>query len=320
MKPASCLVHGVGQRLARVGARSGLVSKSIPNQMATQRFILAPLLVALFATPMSATLIVFAPYRGGAAVCADRRTFDRVRGDRDDKIKVFRIDPRTAYVATGSMRFVNPVNFTESWNVDRVVQDFYSTRSFTGAAMNDLFSAVDNSFRSYLSRIPKTSWPSAPNSFDDGLFLVMFFRVRPNGAIEASGFRFLYSNMPSLSTQASLIHPAQQQAMGLGNIAVWNELASGTDSRFASFRNEDLIRRYVIEKWSSSTLTVEDAVKFARRMIVITSEYTNLLESSTNHVGPTSDCVQLDSKSGFNWVPAEKPRVKPDAGRSRVGN
>lgn len=293
------------------------------------RFVLALTVVVLaLAAPSSpsnittafgvrGTLVVALATKQGLLVCADRRTYDPVRGDLDDTEKITQIGNRAAFASTGIPTFyklltnslTQQTTLVPGFLADSVAQSFFQKNGFTDSetSWQGLARELVQSFESFLRSTPYKFWPETGNPPDNALFQLGVFFLDEDGRAHASYVRFTYIKSPvpvinvfkSVEPDASFI---RVRPIALGNIAVFTELREGVDKRFDDVRREHLLKRFMREGPEVKQVSLTDAERFARRVIRLTSERTHLLESSTFHVGPTTDVALLDPKKGFRWV------------------
>jgi hypothetical protein len=251
---------------------------------------------------LNATLVVTAPYRNGIIICADKRTYDRVRGDRDTETKVIQIGKFAAFSSTGTPGFVGFPSFNVLWNADTATAEFYAVSRFSPDTIPKLFVSVDASYKAYLNRIPIGWWPESAFEVGNALFQLIFFYLDNAGRFAIEGFQYLYRKGPPPVTRGWLFTSPAQEANGYGNTAIWTELKQGKNKDFEYLRKEMLIRRFLIEKRSVNRTTKASALAFAKRMIVVTSENTAKIENTTYHVSPTCDCAAIEPEKGFHWI------------------
>lgn len=256
-----------------------------------------------FATNLSATLIVTAPYKTGVVICADKRGYDSVRGDQDDSVRLFQLAKSSAYVTTGVSKFLGFPSFQELWNAATMISAYYHGTDFTHESLQGVFNSVDSSFREYLTRIPLSWRPADAYTSPDCLFQIIFMFVNADHRVGIEGFQYCYqSNGLSIDTNGPSGSFPAREANAFGNTAVWMEINHGNDKRFDKFRADPLLKRFIIDKDNPSSIGKNTALEFGRKIISVTSENTHLIENTTYHVSPDCNCAYLDQELGFEWI------------------
>jgi len=263
------------------------------------------------------TLIVAVPTRTGWLVCADKRTYDRVRGDKDDVTKLLGIGS-AIFGSTGNADFygllTDRITGRESagailFSAEDVVNRFAATNAFsdTSSFWTGLMHELTTEFESFLRRIPSTWWPESGAPPDSALFQLPFFWVDSGSVPHGTLLRFHYKRQSPFSIEIRK-HDLQAEkitdnikVIAFGNIAVYEEIMNGKDKRFDDLRQDKEIRRLFFDKPARTTVTETEAEAFGRRFIVLTSERTHLIENTTFHVGPTADCVVI-GKNIIRWI------------------
>jgi hypothetical protein len=194
------------------------------------------------------TLIVAVPTSTGWLVCADKRTYDRVRGDRDDVTKLLVIGS-AIFGSTGTSSFyelrMDRITGRESigarlFSAEDVVRRFAATHAFTDTSRfwTGLAHELGTEFENYLRSLPNTWWPESGNPPDSALFQLPFFWVDSGSVPHGTVWRFNYrrQNPPFIEIRKHDL-PADEitnnvKAQVFGNIAVYEEITNGQDKRF----------------------------------------------------------------------------------------
>lgn len=265
----------------------------------------------------SGTLVVGLSTKRGLLVCADKRTYDYLRGDLDAEVKITELTPQAVSTSTGTGTFydiltdrlTNQQSLRLAFNADEVTRDYFLKNEFNDMKefWQGLAQALIEQFEKFLYARPYNFWPESGNPPDNALFQLGIFYLDKSKSPAASYIRFCYikDRTPIIKIYKvdepkdsfSLVKP-----MMLGNTAVYNELMSGRDQRFDDIRSDKLISYFLKDRPPVKTVTVETALDFARRFIKLTSERTHLIENSAFHVGPTTDCILLGYKDGLKWL------------------
>jgi hypothetical protein len=255
------------------------------------------------------TLVIAVLTADGLVIVADKRTNDRVRGDLDTQIKIEKIDRIGAFSTTGLPRFLNPITFAELFSAERSVADYFR---ITGAVTSmdshwiPIAKRLMGDFDNFLLQLPFTHWPGDGDLPDYALFQVVFFYYDVDYRI--STLRFCYRKkfpkpviqFTKHDTPSAILLTATPEAFG--NITVFNEIKSGQDSRFSDVRADPIIKKFFKQSLKAKTVSVPDAVLFAKEMIRVTSRRLHILDQSPFHVGEAVDIAIIKIREGFKWL------------------
>jgi hypothetical protein len=272
-------------------------------------------LLSILAYPAAATLIVIVPTGTGLIACADKRSWDRIRGDHDDLIKISPIGASAACGSTGDPTFLDGRTLTVLFSADAVTKAFFKSRDLQSVVWNDYGNALSEGFKAFLRRLEPWVWPETADSPDNSIFQTVVFYLDSAGYPHVIRTSLMFRNGgPEASVVSFKMVDYQDAPVGLGNLAVWNEISEGHNPAFDEDRKNPIIRRFVGSKppFSRTSVTNQQGLMFANTMIRVTSRKTHLLESSSNHVGPTCDCALIDQERGFRWV-TQRRAAQPSA-------
>ena len=272
-------------------------------------------LLSILAYPASATLLVIVPTGTGLIACADKRSWDRVKGDHDDLIKILPIGARAGCGSTGVPTFLDGRTLNVLFSADAVTKVFFKDRDLQSIIWNDYGNALSEAFQAFLRGVEPSVWPETADSPEDAVFQTVVFYLDSAGYPHIMRTSLMFKNAGPLASVVSFkSSDLRDIPRGLGNLAVWNEIGEGHNPAFDEDRKNPIIWRFVRQSpaYDRTQITDPEALIFARTMIRVTSRKTHLLENSTNHVGPTCDCAVIDQRHGFRWV-TQKKAPKPSA-------
>jgi hypothetical protein len=262
------------------------------------------LLMVMLVIPAGGTLVVSVPAKTGLVLCADKRTYDPLRGDQDNATKIHQLKTFVAFASTGTATFVDRFTFADLFNADTITEDFFKTHSVTADLMA-FGNTLSEGFGRFLLSRPSSDWPPTANTLANAVFQIPISYITTADEPQTVVMTVMYTNrvpVPEVRFEArtfSVIEPH-----GFGNPAVWNELAEGSDARFDADRKNPILSKVLsqLKRFDRQTITVDEGLGFAKEMIKVTSAKTHLIENSTFHVGPTCDCAVIDYQTGFTWV------------------
>jgi hypothetical protein len=258
------------------------------------------------------TLVVAVATNRGLVVCADKRTYDRVRGDLDSKRKIIQVPPSTIVTATGNPTFYDILrdgSLRLAFSAEEVTRQYFLKEGFRedDEFWRNLAYALNSEFERYLNARPFRLWPETVDSDDNALFVIGVFHVDKATGPRALYIRFSYKkSMPPIITIRRFREPlasfSSVKPIMLGNLAVYQEIVSGVDKRFADMRSDKLLAHFLKAQPHVKTVTVNSGLAFARKFIKLTSERTGWIENTDFHVGPTTDCALLSTAGMFKWM------------------
>lgn len=255
--------------------------------------------ISLFVcVPLEATLVVGVTVRDGWVVCADKRVYDRARGDVDEAVKVSRI-PGDALVAfIGGHRFYRlraerDGRFTllpDIFNAERSLHLFLKGRRFVDnkAFWHDIGGHLKNQLTEVFAREPNLQANSHEN------FKAVFFWLgadrRPRRRV--LNVIFVRTSNVTWNVDDTRIERGNKSAVVLeGSLA--NELSEGQDRRFDAVRGHPQVKPFLRAQPAKASVSRQDAEAFAKRLIELASQRLAELQLTDGHVSPTSDCMSV---------------------------
>jgi hypothetical protein len=262
------------------------------------------------------TLVVALATKDGLVVCADKRTYDWMRGDLDNEVKIRNLGTATLISSTGLVKFydilTNRVNGQQSlrlgFDANAVATEYFETHGFDNSESfwKGFTEYLSSAFQAYIGARPFAHWPETGDPPDNALFQLAIFFLDALKQPDAVYVRFGYikSNPPPISVSyfresANIFQ--EVKPVVLGSVTVWKELETGRDERFNDIRTETQLMRFVRDRPLVNTVTIQAGLTFARRLITVTSQRTQLIENTNSHVGTTNDCALLSKHDGFQW-------------------
>jgi hypothetical protein len=263
------------------------------------------------------TLFMATPTRDGIVLAADQRTWDPLRGVRDDQEKVVRLGTHTAFATTGLPCYERfffqppaPPVFIPLYDAAEVIREFYGAADpLFPESTQGLADRLMSTFAEHLRRLPFPQWPECAGPPDDILYQAVFVQYcRRAGAFRYVLAKFLYRKDRQDTLPGVRWREADPKRFGLarslpaGNLAVYHEVVGGNDPQFDDLRGHPGVRRFLIELTPAEGVSAEEAVEFSRFFIQECSRRTPLLDGSPYQIGPTCDVAVIGKDGGFSWV------------------
>lgn len=253
------------------------------------------------------TMVVAVRFKDGMVVCADKRTHRDGPGQpkgnyRDDDVKITLINELGGFVTAG-VPILETGDGSRVFDADQVIGDHFREVGF--AQFDQLAQRAEDAFRNYvlskdLTERPPTQWREGQPVF---FRAIVFFNGREN--IDLYDLELQYTNADPPIVRATIQNRSQDRLRAYGTL-VLKEILGGTDQRFADLRDDDALTS-VLRVGSPSRLTEREALSFAKRSIVVTSERIGFLdESLVPSFGPTSDCAVARHGKNIEWQPHGK--------------
>jgi hypothetical protein len=129
-------------------------------------FLLVPTeLPALSALGVKGTLVVVVPNEEGLLVCADRRSYDPIRGDVDASVKIGKLNEWAAVASTGNTTYARRTDFSVDYDSNEEAEKFVAANGFAPsiAYWKLLASSFESDFNNYASLYPSWTPPNPPD-------------------------------------------------------------------------------------------------------------------------------------------------------------
>jgi len=244
-----------------------------------------------------ATLIASVLCRDGLLVCSDRREMLPNGGRVDTMRKVFPIGTNALYGATGSVELHDP-DATDSFDVHTVVKNFFvqggtlTLERITPGLATALETAAKGFFDSVKPRDWRRSYTGGGEMFRVVIYLALDGQITE---VDTVGTLRVTSDAVGLSASQHVTHPyvAHFQALGGdGTSLVLASILGQPNPIWADLLADPLANSILFRKQDVRTLSLDDAERFARRLILVMSERKGLL-GLDNDVSPQADCHVL---------------------------
>jgi hypothetical protein len=173
------------------------------------------------------------------------------------------------------------------------------------AKFDQLAQRAEDTFRNYVlskdaAERPQTQWREGQPVF---FRAIVFFNGRES--IDLYDLELQYTNADPPIVRATIQNRSQDRLRAYGTL-VLKEIMGGMDRRFADLRDDNALTS-VLRVGTPSQLTEGEAILFAKRSIVVTSERIGLLDESLGpSFGPTSDCAVARRGKTIEWQPHGK--------------
>jgi hypothetical protein len=249
-------------------------------------------------------MVVAVRFKDGLVVCADKRSHRDGPGQpngnyRDDDVKITLVTPVGGFVTAG-VPILETGDGVRVFDADQVIGDHFREVGFS--QFDQLAQRAEDAFRNYVlskdpAERPPTQWREGQPVF---FRAIVFFHGRES--IDLYDLELRYTNANPPVVHATIQNRSQDRLRAYGTL-VLKEIIGGTDHRFADLRGDDVLTS-VLKVRSPSQVTEEQAMSFAKKSIVVTSERIGLLdESLVSSFGPSSDCAVARHGKGIEWRP-----------------
>jgi hypothetical protein len=246
-----------------------------------------------------ATLVVGVTTQNGWVVCADKRVYDRARGDVDEVTKVTRVPGNAVVAFVGGHRFYrlrregngSLTLLPDIFNADDIVQSFTKTRRFTNTDVfwSGLATQVVTKLTEVFARESNLQRDSTEN------FKAVFYWSGSNGRQRRRvlNVSFVGKTDVSWTLEDTQIHRSDISDVALeGSLA--DELQKGHDPRFDAVRNDSRIKKFLEGRPATKSTSTREAETFAKHLIQLSSQRLADLKIAEGHIGPTSDCASVE--------------------------
>jgi hypothetical protein len=258
--------------------------------------------------PLKGTLVLVIATKDGLFIAADKRITNTVTSATSTKTKIIRLNSKTAFTVThaGTFHLVDMASgkyLGKAFDADDVITNYCQRNNFDNSTQfwDGLKQELTTQFINGIGKVPYNERPETdPPSH--GLFEVNFFYIDQNGIMGITNTMFCYkkNNSPSTGVTANQDHPAvnfkQVIPYVAGDDSIYLKIKDENNEEYNDIRNDESVKRLLLEKPEVGTVTIEEAKAFCRKIIQVTSE-------KTDKVGSTYDFALIDSNNGFKWVP-----------------
>jgi hypothetical protein len=262
------------------------------------------------------TLIIAVPTKSGLVVCADKKML--ITGARSrllDVVKIKQLGSHAAFGLSGNPVFYDPSNGRQLFSAEDVVRRFYSDKELRliKDTWRKFVPALQQEFTRFLSGLTAAEAPPsgpAPSYF---LFHLPFWYVDADGEFGTTTISIKYIKEQGMVQGFCLPESAAAfqvgRAFAWGSVEVFDELRTGRDPRFESFRSDPQIKRLVNDSPPVNEVEAEEAAIVLKRIIKFSSENLTLLAPNKLDVGSTTDCALISKTDGFKWLPQDEAVV-----------
>jgi hypothetical protein len=262
--------------------------------LAIAAFLALALLVGTQPQLQHGSLVIAMPVSSGWVVCGDKRKMSNLVDPTEDEVKVFALGPGVVAGATGLRRVIEGETL---FDVVERVQDFARTRPFDGR--DDYAERLAKALGADFTRlVPSRIWPQveAQEREARSAFTVTLFWLTKDGLPRWADVNFHLVAGPRYTTRTtndSLATTNKLRPVVLGNLILIDELQHGFQPAFGEARRDAEIRRFLIAPYAWRERTGEEAERFGRRIIALTSARLNELQPKPSDVGPGADCLRV---------------------------
>lgn len=260
------------------------------------------------------TLIVAVPFQQGLVICADRLGTSG-EGETEDTQKLYQIGPSAAFAATGITTFRDPRNPNIQYDACIIIDNFFSEQVFdsNNKRYTELAIRLTTEFSNFYWRFTNISLPTITVGGIEYpfFFRLIFFYLDQNQILDVETTDFI-QHPENKQLALGRIPATEDELKGLtpmvyGDAAVFNEIMNGSDPRFDIVRNDPVIKRFVTGNAPAEQVTEEEALEFAKKLIVISSQMTPLITGRQTTIGEVIDSGILRYGSGFEWKEFNTP-------------
>jgi hypothetical protein len=241
------------------------------------------------------SLVIAMPVASGWVVCGDKRKNSNLVEATEDEVKVFALAPGVVVGATGLRRVKES---TTLFDVADATLAFHNTRAFDGK--DDYVEALAKYLSGeFIRTVPTRIWPDIETTTANApsVFTVMLFWTTKAGLPRWADVNFHLRGGPRYASRTTwdvLATGNKIRPVTIGNLAVVDELQHGYRPDFGDARRDPEIRRFLIAPYLWRERMAEEAERFGRRLIELTSARLPALQSRPSDVGPVADCLRID--------------------------
>ncbi len=252
------------------------------------------------------TLVLTVPTKEGLVVCADKRRYNEIQGATDDEVKVFRLGKGAGFAVSGARAILSRTDFSKLFDATDVVVKYFADKDISNGIekyWDELQVTIKQEYLKYRAA-GGPDWEAPVLLPDYRLYVLIFFYLDEANRIQVMKVEFRYKKEPPTlldvvryrTTEVSL---KSAQAEGQGEVV--GEIIRGQDARFSDLRSNHLIKRFKAGE-NPATISVNDALKFAKKLVQATNERNHLISNIPTLVSQNSDCAIMSYKEGFKWL------------------
>jgi hypothetical protein len=238
------------------------------------------------------SLVIAMPVASGWVVCGDKRKVSNLAEPTEDEVKVFALGPGVVAASTGLRRVIEGDTL---FDVVERVQAFARTRPFD--RRDDYAEALAKALGADFARlVPSRIWPQveAQERAARSAFTVALFWTTPAGLPRWADVNFHLVGGPRYTTRTTndaLASSNKLRPVVFGNLVLVDELQHGTEPAFAEARRDAEVQRFLVSPYAWRERRTEEAERFGRRLIELTSARLGELQKTVPDVGPSADCL-----------------------------
>jgi hypothetical protein len=239
------------------------------------------------------SLVIAMPVASGWVVCGDTRKNSTLVTATDDEVKVFELGKGILAGATGLRRVKESATI---FDVAESVKAFAGRRAFDGR--DDYIEALAKDISAeFVRAVPPRIWPEIETSVESApsAFTVALFWTTRTGLPRWADLNFHLRGGPRYATRSTwdvLATSNKLRPVTIGNLAVVDELQHGSRPDFADARRDPDVRKFLSAPYLWRERTADEAERFGRRLIELTSARLPALQSKPSDVGPVADCLR----------------------------
>ena len=260
--------------------------------------------VPALGTDSRGSLAILVPTREGLTVCADKREWNSVRGATDSSNKIRSVGSKLAFVVTGSVATLNTTTLEPEFSVYQEVERYlagHPSQPFN-QRISQLPIILEGAYAQY-RKAGGVELMRSPGASDDVIFSVLVWYV---SAIQVHVNRLeFHERQVSGSSHMSRLDMTQDLARSFyieGETDFVLAAIRRSDPRFKPFKEDPDIQT-VWTSTDASTIPVELAVRFSRKIIRATNEYHPLVSPYIpSLVSAAADCSLMSPSQGFKWI------------------
>lgn len=247
------------------------------------------------------TLVVFVPSKMGLLVCADKRSWNPMRGARDTETKIRTLGQKSAFVVTGSVEVLDSKNWGTMFSVRDVISEHFKdlrSKRFVNK-LDTLPGVLENAYRAFVRQDGIHLEPS-PGSTDDVIYSVTIWYVL-SGHLRIKQIQLHAGDDLGKMTYNDVTEALSQQISLDGQSDFILAAIRKSDPRFAAFKADPEIKTV----WTNTNpvnLKTDLAERVARRMIGSTNTFHSMVSSFPTMVSATADCSLMNHTTGFKWL------------------